>query len=466
MRLHKILILTHVLVALAGGLAAGLADGIGDSAVVTCIAASGLAGILALVVGYLQANCILNGIDAMERAISAGDGTHVRETGIREIDEANRKFCLTMQRWAEAAANSREQSREVDRLLQQLDRRDGRSRTRGKGSGQSLRKQLNSISAAAAAELKQLVACTREIERCTREISQGAEDQSDAVSKTTTYVEQMSTNIDSVARNAGAAQQAAVSTRDSAAAALTLVHDLIAGMNRIRTHVEASESRLRSLGDHSHEIGSIVETIGSISSRTDMLALNASIESVRAGEHGRGFAVVAEEVRKLAEQAAQATREVAGLIDSIQLQTRESIALMAEERAEVESEVRRVSEASNALDRISRISTDSAAQVAEITNAAQLQLQLTQDVVLAVERISNVARASRARAEEACWTTSTLTKLAQRCDDSLAPLRGSDRGKNDDGHDPTTDAVHEGPVHVISDETNSPADMWAAMPSA
>ncbi len=299
--------------------------------------------------------------------------------------------------------------------MQRLNRRTiNGSRARGKVNSLALREQLSSIASAAAQELNRILACTKELERHTREIASGAEDQSDAVSKTTTYVEQMSANIDSVAKNANAAQRAAVTTRDSASEALKLVRELIEGMNRIRTHVEASESRLRSLGDHSQEISSIVEMIGSISSRTDMLALNASIESVRAGEHGRGFAVVAEEVRKLAEQAAQATREVAGLVESIQLETQESIALMAEEREEVEAEVSRVNAAGDALERISQISSDSATQVGEITQATQLQLQLTQDVVLAVERITDIARASRARAEEACWTTNTLTKLGQQ----------------------------------------------------
>ena len=205
------------------------------------------------------------------------------------------------------------------------------------------------------------------------------------------------------------------------------------GMERIRTHVGASESRLRALGEHSQEIGSIVETIGAISSRTDMLALNASIESVRAGEHGRGFAVVAEEVRKLAEQAAQATREVAGLIESIQLETQESVSPMVEERREVQT-----------------------TQVGEITAATQLQLQLTTDVVLAMERIADVAKSSRARAEEACWTVNTLSKLAERFGTSLQPLRLHDAPPVHDTQNPAAgvSAVELVPP-ATADETTS-----------
>jgi methyl-accepting chemotaxis protein len=415
---------THLLTGVVSALTVGLVAAATSST--TMLAAAGFAASMSgMVIGFWLAGRLTHGTASIERTLATGDGTHLQASGVVEFDRIGERLRTLVQRWAEAAANSREQSRELELLIQKLNRRstDSGGRSRGKGSGMMLRQHLGSMAVAATQELHRILTCTQELERHAREIAMGAEDQTDAVSKTTTYVEQMSANIDSVAKNARAAQQAAVNTRDAASAALKLVRELIDGMNRIRTHVEASELRLRSLGDHSQEIGSIVEMIGAISSRTDMLALNASIESVRAGEHGRGFAVVAEEVRKLAEQAAQATREVAGLVESIQLETQESVALMAEERQEVQAEVARVNAAGEALERISGISSDSASQVGEITQATQLQLQLTQDVVLAVERITDVARASRTRAEEACWKCSTLTKLAQQFDVSLKPLR-------------------------------------------
>jgi methyl-accepting chemotaxis protein len=420
--------------------------------------AGAVAGVLALVVGFYVSGRLNASVAMLDRTLAASDATQIQPSGIVEFDRVGERLRSVVQRWAEAAVNSREQARDIDLMIQRLSRRlPNSARQRTRGSSLVLRQQLSSIAMVASQELNRMMACTKELERHVRDIATGAEDQSEAVSKTTTYVEQMSANIDSVAKNARAAQQAAVTTRDSASEALKLVRALIDGMNRIRTHVEASESRLRSLGDHSQEISSIVEMIGSISSRTDMLALNASIESVRAGEHGRGFAVVAEEVRKLAEQAAEATREVAGLVESIQLETQESIALMAEEREEVEAEVARVNAAGDALERISRISSDSATQVGEITQATQLQLQLTQDVVLAVERITNVARSSRTRAEEACWTTATLAKLGQQFDGSLRPLRDCGPSENDP------------PLEELSDDSsldNDSADLVGALPTA
>jgi len=424
MKLRTFSLVTHVGSAAIAALATGVAVTLGGSA---GFAAGAVVGILIGVgAGLLLDERISQGFTGLKRSLAARRWESQAASGIAEFDEMTVILSDHDRRLTSASGRAQEQIQDVQKLLGQLDRR---SETRRTGevdiaAGRRLREILTGLARATNEDLKRVLALSAEIEQNTKVMSAGASDQTDAVSKTTTYVEQMSSNIDLVTMNAESANQSANAVRDCSVEAQKIVKELISGMERIRRHVEAGWRKLRALGDRTQEIGSIVETIAGIAARTDMLALNASIESVRAGEHGRGFAVVADEVRKLAEQAAQATKEVAGLIETVQLETQESIGVMAQEHAQVEAEVGRVNSAGDALEKISSTSADSANRVGEISRVTKQQLRFTQEVVLAMERISEVARGIRGRAEGVSWTTNTLSGLIGQLETTLSPLKG------------------------------------------
>jgi hypothetical protein len=155
------------------------------------------------------------------------------------------------------------------------------------------------------------------------------------------------------------------------------------------------------LEDRSSEIGVIVELIRGISSRTDMLALNATIESIRAGEHGRGFAIIAEEIRKLAERTAAATREIGTLVEAIQADTQESIRGLGEEQAETQRESHRIRETGSSLARISQVVEKSARLVEGISRSTNDQVVTTQELVRAMQRISDVTQQTQERTAQA-----------------------------------------------------------------
>ena len=115
------------------------------------------------------------------------------------------------------------------------------------------------------------------------------------------------------------------------------VQDTVQDMQNIRSAVQRMSKQVKGLGDRSLEISQIVSTIREIANQTNLLALNAAIEAAGAGEAGARFAVVADQVRKLAENSTQATREIADLVKVIQTETQDAVVAMEQETQAVEA---------------------------------------------------------------------------------------------------------------------------------
>ena len=109
---------------------------------------------------------------------------------------------------------------------------------------------------------------------------------------------------------------------------MTVVRATVEGITASRDQIRETEKRVKRLAERSQEISSAVTIIGQIAERTSVLALNASMQAVAAGEAGRGFAVVADEVKRLAENAREATQQIAGLVSAIQSDTTETLQAM------------------------------------------------------------------------------------------------------------------------------------------
>jgi methyl-accepting chemotaxis protein len=314
-------------------------------------------------------------------------------------------------------------TKEVEHLLNLLDK-SGTAMTRGARIPERrlLSASLAELVQSSARDVGRLLSIGEDIAQCAHDTHRSAFEQSQQLTSAINSVEALSVKIDAVSQGAEAAAGATGKAAESAERGLTLMRELKRGMERIRTHVELGEKRVLALGERSQQIGSIVETMGGLSARTDMLALNASIEAVRAGQEGRGFAIVAEEVRKLAESTATASRQIAGLVESIQNETQDTIATMTDERHQVQQEVTRVQEAGLALDEISRVAAFSADKVRQISVTAMDQLRGTQEVVHVMQQICGIADRIRERGESIRHKTTDLVAATQDLEEGLSPL--------------------------------------------
>jgi methyl-accepting chemotaxis protein len=115
---------------------------------------------------------------------------------------------------------------------------------------------------------------------------------------------------------------------EATGSALDIVDATVQGISASREQIRETEKRVKRLGERSQEISSVVGIISQIAERTSVLALNASMQAVAAGDAGRGFAVVADEVKRLAENARQATQQIATLVNAIQADTVETMQAM------------------------------------------------------------------------------------------------------------------------------------------
>ncbi|MFY8001904.1 MAG: methyl-accepting chemotaxis protein [Candidatus Kapaibacteriota bacterium] len=168
------------------------------------------------------------------------------------------------------------------------------------------------------------------------------------------------------------------------------------------------------LGGSSAEIGEIVQVIEEIADQTNLLALNAAIEAARAGEQGRGFAVVADEVRKLAERTAQATKQISQTIKQIQSDTNHAVNRMQKGDAEVQQGLTLAKQAGEALDQIVNGTHEVGIMVKTSTQSMEVQSKAANDVAQDIQQISGSIKETTVGLDEIALSTRHLRTIAEQ----------------------------------------------------
>lgn len=209
------------------------------------------------------------------------------------------------------------------------------------------------------------------------------------------------------------------------------VRKAIGQINVISDAQEQTSSVMRELEHKSKSIGEIVNAITGIAKQTNLLALNASIEASRAGEHGKGFAVVAAEVKKLAEDSAQAAENVSVLIEEIQGQTAAALLSIGQGTAEVQSGTSLVAESGQSFYQIADSIEQISAFLNSLSDSTHKIVEGSRRSVAIMEEVSAIARESKSALSSFGDQVDMQKNLIEEMDISTEKLKGMAQGLED-----------------------------------
>jgi twitching motility protein PilJ len=269
----------------------------------------------------------------------------------------------------------------------------------------------------------QVTTATQEAETVSGKLLQAASKQAVEIQGAGQSVAQMAVSMSDVSKKANDSSKVAESSLHAAQKGAQAVQNAIRGMNDIRVQIQETSKRIKRLGESSQEIGEIVQLISDITEQTNVLALNAAIQAASAGEAGRGFTVVAEEVQRLAERSAEATKHIGAIVKSIQRDTQEAIDAMERSTQGVVQGTKTADEADQALREIGTVSRQLAELIESISQATQQQAASAGKVASNMKVILGITQLTTDGTKQTATSSARLTALADGLKSSVAGFK-------------------------------------------
>ena len=260
-------------------------------------------------------------------------------------------------------------------------------------------------------------------QQTTDQLLAATETQSQEIRSANSSVLSMAESMTNVSANASESARVALVSLAAAQKGSAAVTNSIKGMNEIRQQIQETSKRIKRLGESSQEIGEIVELISDITEQTNVLALNAAIQAASAGEAGRGFTVVAEEVQRLAERSAEATKQIAAIVKTIQTDTHDAVSAMENSTQGVVEGAQLSDAAGQALEEISNVSQNLAQLIESISGDTEKQASVATEVAKLMQNILQITEQTTTGTRQTAVSIGELAELATELKGSVAGFK-------------------------------------------
>ncbi len=283
--------------------------------------------------------------------------------------------------------------------------------------------ELRKLVARVITAAEQVNKATSDAGRVTKGLLDAAGKQAEEIREAGSAVELMTKSIQEVDSSASQASQVAARTLQVTEQGAKAVQSSVTGMNGIREQIQETSKRIKRLGESSQEIGEIVDLISDITEQTNVLALNAAIQAASAGEAGRGFAVVAEEVQRLAERSAEATKQIGLLVKTIQGDTQDAVSAMETSTQGVVEGAQLADAAGHSLQQIEQATRELTDFVNSISVSTQVQTDMAQEVAAAMADILHITEQTSKGTQLTSASVNQLEGLARELSGSVSGFK-------------------------------------------
>ncbi|GAA4451498.1 methyl-accepting chemotaxis protein [Novipirellula rosea] len=242
--------------------------------------------------------------------------------------------------------------------------------------------------------------------------ARGSQDQAAAVSEAASTMNEISSIAHDTAGRANGMVDEAQHVEATAETGRQAMEKSIEALESVRRQVEETASHVISLAERAQAIGEITSTVNDIAEQTNVLALNAAVEAARTGEHGKGFVVVAAEIKRLAQQSMQSTREVRGILSEILSAIRKAVE-SSERETVVVAEARQVAQQTGGLvQKLLETISASALTAKQIAAAATRQATGTVELDKTMQDMERMTADHAAALQEIEQSAMNLTELS------------------------------------------------------